>query len=73
MFQTEKTSTFQKLIEAIEDLSLEDREILIDIIQNRLKQERREQLFQEIAEAERDYAQGNVRRGSAAELFKELQ
>jgi len=73
MLQTEKTSTFQKIIEAIEQLSLEDREILVDIIQNRLKQERREQLFQEIAEAEHDYVRGNVRSGSVSELLKELQ
>jgi len=73
MLQTEKTSTFQKIIEAIEQLSLEDREILVDIIQNRLKQERREQLLQEVTEAERDYAQGNVHRGSVSELLKELQ
>ncbi len=73
MLQTEKTSTFQKIIEVIEQLSLEDREILVDIIQNRLKQERREQLFQEVTEAERDYVQGNVRSGSVSELLKELQ
>lgn len=73
MLQTEKTSTFQKIIEVIEQLSLEDREILVDIIQKRLKQERREQIFQEIAEAERDYVQGNVRSGSISELLKEFQ
>lgn len=73
MLQTEKTSTFQQLIEAIEQLPIEDREILVDIVQKRLKQERREQLFQEIAEAERDYVKGNVRRGSVSDLLQELQ
>lgn len=65
----EKTSTLQKAIEVVEALSPDEQAILIDIIDKRLKQQRREQLLQEVAESERDYALGNVRRGSVSDLL----
>ena len=69
---TEKTSTLQKAIEVVEALSPDEQAILIDIIDKRLKQQRREQLLQEVAESERDYALGNVRRGSVSDLLVQL-
>ena len=68
----EKTSIFQKAIEAVEALDPETQAILVDIIQKRLKQQRRDDLLKEIVQAESDYAQGNVRRGSVADLMAEL-
>ncbi|MEH1768801.1 MAG: hypothetical protein V7L27_04060 [Nostoc sp.] len=41
----EKTSTFQKAIEAVEALDPEAQAILVDIIQKRLKQQRRDDLL----------------------------
>ncbi|MFB2938573.1 hypothetical protein ACE1B6_25265 [Aerosakkonemataceae cyanobacterium BLCC-F154] len=67
----EKTSTLQKAIEVVEALSPDEQAILIDIIDKRLKQQRREQLLQEVAESERDYALGNVHRGSVSYLLAE--
>lgn len=72
MNMTEKTSTLQKAIEIVEALSPDEQAILIDIIDKRLKQQRREQVLQEVAESERDYALGNVRRGSVSDLLAEL-
>lgn len=72
MTQAKQTSTFQKAIEAVEALSLDEQAILVDIILKRLKQQRRVQLLEEVAQAERDYTQGNVRRGSVADLLAEL-
>ncbi|MBD2185355.1 hypothetical protein H6G03_30485 [Planktothrix sp. FACHB-1375] len=72
MNMTEKTSTLQKAIEVVEALSPDEQAILIDIIDKRLKQQLREQLLQEVAESERDYALGNVRRGSVSDLLAEL-
>ncbi|MBE9165242.1 MULTISPECIES: hypothetical protein [Microcoleaceae] len=72
MTPAEKISLFQQAIETVESLSPEEQTILIDIIQNRLKQQRRDELLQEVAESEQDYAQGNVRRGTVADLMAEL-
>ncbi|NEU71225.1 hypothetical protein PI95_001170 [Hassallia byssoidea VB512170] len=68
----EKTSIFQKAIEAVEALDPEAQVILLDIISKRLKQQRRDELLKEIAQAENEYAQGNIRRGSVADLMAEL-
>lgn len=65
---THETSAFQQAIETVEALSLEDQAVLVDIIQQRLKQQRREELLQRVAETEQDYAAGNIRRGSVADL-----
>jgi hypothetical protein len=73
MTQSEKTSVFQKAIETVESLSSEEQIILINLIQNRLKQQHRDELLQAVAESERDYAQGNVRRGTVTDLMAELE
>lgn len=72
MTQASKTSTFQKVIDAVEALSLDEQAMLVDIILKRLKQQRRDQLLEEVAQAEGEYAEGNVRRGSVADLLAEL-
>ncbi|WP_026736502.1 hypothetical protein [Fischerella sp. PCC 9605] len=69
---TEQTSTFQKAIEAVEALEPEEQAMLVDIIQKRLIQQRRNEFLKEIAQAKSNYAQGNVRRGSVADLMAEL-
>ncbi|OCQ93339.1 hypothetical protein BCD67_03605 [Oscillatoriales cyanobacterium USR001] len=73
MTQAEKTSVFQKAIETVESLSPEEQIILINLIQNRLKQQHRDELLQAVAESEKDYAQGNVRRGTVTDLMAELE
>lgn len=72
MNMAEKTSTLQKAIEVVEALSPDEQAILINIIDKRLKQQLREQLLQEVVESERDYALGNVRRGSVSDLLVQL-
>lgn len=72
MTEATKASAFQQAIEAVEALSLEDQTMLLDILHKRLRQQRRNQLLQEIAEVRQDYAQGNVRYGSVAEFLAEL-
>ena len=72
MTPAQKTSLFQQAIETVESLSPEEQTMLIDIIQNRLKQQRRDELLQAVADSEKDYTQGNVRRGTVADLMAEL-
>ncbi|MEH2317961.1 hypothetical protein [Nostoc sp.] len=68
----EKTSTFQKAIEAVEALDPEAQAILVDIIQKRLKQQRRDNLLKAVTEAREAYAKGEVRSGTVADLMAEL-
>ncbi|MDR9404478.1 MAG: hypothetical protein RI580_13670 [Halothece sp. Uz-M2-17] len=67
-----KTSTFQQLIESIENLSIEDQEVLLDILQKRLQQKRRDQIAKEITEVRQEFAEGNFQVGSVDQFLKEL-
>lgn len=71
--ETMKTSEFQKALETVEALPIEAQEILIDILEKRLAQQKRAKLVQEVHESEQDYAANRVRRGSVAELMAELE
>lgn len=67
-----KTSAFQQAIESVESLSIEDQEILLDIIQKRLQQKRRTQLSQEIREIRQEFAEGKVQFGSVDQFLEQL-
>ena len=67
-----KTSAFQKAIDTVEELSIDEQIVLIDILQKRIKQQQKQQLLKEVQEAEKDYTQGNIKRGGVADLMAEL-
>lgn len=72
MTETAKISAFQQAIEAVEALSLEDQAMLLEILQNRQREQRRNELLQEVAEVRQEYAKGNVQYGTVAEFLVEL-
>ena len=63
---------FQEVIEVIEELPPDDQVLLIEIIRRRLIPHRRAELTAEIAEARNAYRQGNVHRGTVADLMEEI-
>jgi hypothetical protein len=69
---TEQSSTFQRAIETIETLSLNDQEALLELLQKRLIEQRRKILMREITEVHQEYAQGQVQFGSVADFMTEL-
>ena len=64
--------TFQEVLDIIELLSESQRESLIDIVQHRLIEQRREKLIQKIKEARSEYSRGEIRKGTVEDLIKEL-
>ncbi|MEG4573219.1 hypothetical protein QUA56_11065 [Microcoleus sp. N3A4] len=72
MIKTTQTSQFQQALEAVEVLSLEDQAMLLDILQNRLRQQRRNELLKEVVEVRQEYAEGNVKFGSVADVMAVL-
>ncbi len=66
------SSDFQQAIEIVEALPPEDQRLLIEIIRQRLIQYRRAELLAEVTEAREAYQRGDVRRGTVADLMKEL-
>jgi hypothetical protein len=67
-----KTSAFQQAIESVENLSIEDQEILLDLLQKRLHQAKRSKLSQEITEVRQEFAEGNVQYGSVEQFLAEV-
>lgn len=72
LLMTNETVSFQQAIEVVESLSLEDQEMLLDILLKRLAQQRRKILVQDIADIRQEYAQGNVQFGSVSDFLAEL-
>ena len=66
------SSQFQEVIETVEALPPDDQMLLIEIIRQRLIEYHRAELIERVAEARQAYQQGNVRRGTVADLMKEL-
>ena len=67
-----KTSALQQAIESVESLPIEDQEILLDILQKRLQERRRTNLYQEVSEIKQEFVAGNVKFGSVDQFLAEL-
>ncbi len=67
------TSSFQNAISTVEALSMEEQTLLIEIIQKRLQQQKRNQLKQEIEEVRQEYTEGKVTFGSVEDFMNELE
>ena len=65
-------SRFQQVIDAVESLSSDEQSALLTLLQKRLTQQKRVEIVQEITEVRQEYAQGNVKFGSVADLMAEL-
>ena len=63
---------FGAVVEAVETLSLEDQEMLVDLVRHRLIEQRRAEIGANIARTCAEYHQGQVRRGTVDDLLAEL-
>ena len=63
---------FADILEATEQLSLEDREDLIRILQNRLREEKRADIVKDVKEAQQEFTQGKCQPVTPEELMKEI-
>ncbi|MGL6338689.1 MAG: hypothetical protein ACRC80_06055 [Waterburya sp.] len=65
-------SIFQSAISAVEALSIEEQAMLIEIVQKRLQQQKRDELKQEIEQVRQEYTEGKLKFGSVEEFLAEL-
>ena len=68
----EKTSSLQMALETVDGLTLEEQEMLLEIVHRRLIEQRRSELAGEIAAAREAYRRGEIRRGTVEDLMAEL-
>jgi hypothetical protein len=65
-------TTFAEILEAADQLPIEDRESLIDILQNRLRDRRRADLVRDVREAQQEFAEGKCQAVTPEQLMKEI-
>jgi hypothetical protein len=66
------TGTFQEALEIVESLPDYQQDDLIDIVRKRRIERRREEILDNIKEAEAEYARGECRTGTVEDLMKEI-
>jgi hypothetical protein len=69
---TQSTSHFEEVLEVVETLPLDDQELLVDLVRQRVADKRRAEIARNIAETRADYQVGKVKHGSVADLMAEL-
>ncbi|MBE9064279.1 hypothetical protein [cf. Phormidesmis sp. LEGE 11477] len=65
-------STLDQVLESIETLSVEDQELLVKLMHQRLVERRRDEIAENIAQAKKDYKSGQVFSGTVDEVMAEL-
>jgi hypothetical protein len=68
----QSTSHFEEVLEVVETLPLDDQELLVDLVRQRVADKRRAEIARNIAETHAEYKAGTVKRGTAADLLAEL-
>ena len=69
---TLQTSRLQQAIDIAEALSLEERQLLLEILTKRLRRQQSQQLLEEIQDVRQDVANGSIKYGSVKDLLAEL-
>ncbi|MBW4477069.1 MAG: hypothetical protein KME54_09370 [Tolypothrix brevis GSE-NOS-MK-07-07A] len=67
-----KVSNFEKVLDSVEALSVDEQETLIKLVEQRLAERRREEIAANIAQAKAEYQTGQVFRGTVEEVIAEL-
>jgi hypothetical protein len=65
----QQTSGFQKALNAIESLSIDDQMALLDVLHNRLKLRQRHQIVQEVRQ---EFMEGKFKSGSVNDFLADL-
>ena len=67
-----KTYSFDAVLELVEEMSDEEQMVLIDLIGQRLKEKRRDEIALNIVRADEEYLNGQVFRGTVNDIMAEL-
>lgn len=67
-----QTATLQAAIKLIDSMSIEEQTTLAELLQERLRQQKHQNLVREIQEIRQEVAQGDVQFGSVADFLSIL-
>ena len=65
-------TTFAEVLETIEELTMDEKETLVDILQHRLTEYRRNRIQSQVECAEREFEQGLCRPMTVDEIMQEI-
>lgn len=65
-------TTFAEVLEQIESFSFEEKETLVDILQNRLRETKRQRIIKSVEAARREFEKGSLKSASVDEIMKEV-
>ena len=65
-------STFAEIVDSADALSNDEQQTLIDILQARRRERRREELLKGIQEAEAEFSEGKIQPASVDEIMKRI-
>lgn len=65
-------ATFNEILEASDQLPLEDQENLIQILQNRVREQKRVELIKEVKQADEEFRQGKCKALTPEEIMEEI-
>jgi len=68
-----QTSRLQEAIDTVESLSIEEQNLIVEILLKRLQRKRRENLRQEIESVRQEASEGQIKFGSVEDFLKELE
>ncbi|HIC92482.1 MAG TPA: hypothetical protein EYP21_10595 [Syntrophaceae bacterium] len=63
----------EEILEKVNIMPLEDQCIIIEILKNRYREKRREEILKHLEETMEEYKKGLTSKGSVADLLKELE
>jgi hypothetical protein len=64
--------SFNEILEAADHLSLDEQTTLLEVLQHRIVERRREALARDVQEARRDFAAGQIHPASPADILKNI-
>ncbi len=68
----ERSIPFAEVLEAVDQLSSEDQQVLVEIVRRRASERNRKRLIAEVQEAQREFTEGRCQPMSPADLIDEI-
>ena len=65
-------TTFSEVVDAADDLSVDEQETLVEILQRRIAKRNRDALIRDVAEARAEFQTGRTRASSVSDIMDEV-
>ena len=66
------TMPFGEILEAVDQLSLEEQETLADVLRRRIIDQRRDEIADDIQQAQKEFQDGQCKPATPSDLMKEI-